>query len=261
MTRRTLKELEEAVATGLPGDARLLAELRSDARLGAQALYQRCLRRNALARARHARMEAMLSFERTARANGFRCVAGVDEAGRGPLAGPIVAAAVVLDCPIEGLNDSKQLTAGQRDALFTTLQAGEHDIGVAVIEAAEIDRIGLQTANYRVMAQAVVELDAPPDFLLVDGRTAIPGLRAPQQHLVRGDSRSLSIAAASIVAKVTRDRMMAALDHEYPEYGFAKHKGYGTREHVRAIARYGPCPIHRRSFAPVARSTETGLLF
>ncbi len=207
------------------------------------------------------RLETMLVFERRLAAQGFRCVAGVDEAGRGPLAGPIVAAAVVLAWPLAGLDDSKRLSPARREELFAALYAGGHGIGVAAATAAEIDRDGIQAANYRVMQVAVARLPVRPDFLLVDGYN-LPGAEPPRQRLVKGDMRSLSIAAASIVAKVTRDRMMADLDRQYPGYGFAAHKGYGTRAHLDALRRLGPCPEHRRSFAPLARIwSDTPLLY
>jgi len=202
-----------------------------------------------------------MAFDDAVRAQGFDRVGGVDEAGRGPLAGPIVAGAVVLAGAVDRLNDSKQLKPEEREALFAVLREGRHDIGVGVVDAPQIDRIGIQRANYLAMAQAVAALKDEPDFLLVDGRHEIPGVRAPQRPVVKGDSRSLSIAAASIVAKVTRDRMMAVLDREYPAYGFGTHKGYATSEHVAAIARCGPCLAHRKSFAPMARPMETGELF
>jgi ribonuclease HII len=206
-----------------------------------------------------ARIEAMLEFERGAAAMGFVRIAGVDEAGRGPLAGPIVAGAVVLNGALAGLNDSKQLKEAQREALYAELLAGGHAIGCAVIEAEEIDRIGIQQANYAAMARAVAALVPPPDYVLVDG-FQVPGLAQAQLRLIKGDARSLSIAAASIVAKVTRDRLMVAHDAAFPGYGFARHKGYGTAEHLAALARLGPCAIHRRSFAPLARGHETGVL-
>ena len=202
----------------------------------------------------------MQAFERAARLSGFARIAGVDEAGRGPLAGPIVAGAVVLSGSIHGLNDSKLLTEARREVLFQTLQEGLHAIGIGVITASEIDRLGIQQANYLAMAKAAAALDPPPDFLLVDG-FAIKGCDIPQKPIVKGDRRSFSIAAASIVAKVTRDRMMKDLDNEYPGYGFAKHKGYGTPGHLEALQRLGPCPFHRKSFAPIARWLETEDLF
>ena len=206
------------------------------------------------------RDDILMQFERQAAAYGFRRIAGVDEAGRGPLAGPIVAAAVVLAEQVEGLNDSKQLTPAQREDLYGVLTEGAHGIGVAIIDADTIDRHGIQSANYAAMAQAAAALFPAPDFLLVDG-FMIRGCPLPQKSIVRGDGRSASIAAASIVAKVTRDRIMNELDQQYPEYGFARHKGYGTREHLEVLARLGPCPFHRKSFAPLSEALVPGMLF
>lgn len=206
------------------------------------------------------RLDALLCFEREAGANGFHRIAGVDEAGRGPLAGPIVAAAVVLVDLLPGLNDSKLLTASQREGLYAALREGGHAIGVAGVDAEVIDRIGIQCANYMAMARAVAALDPGADFLLVDGY-AIRGCPLPQKRLIKGDRRSASIAAASIVAKVVRDRMMDDLDRQYPDYGFARHKGYATPEHLEALRRRGPCPVHRKSFAPLREAQESGILF
>lgn len=206
------------------------------------------------------RLERMLAFEREAQASGFVRIAGVDEAGRGPLAGPIFAAAVVLAEAVAGVDDSKRLTPARREALYEALRAGRHAIGVAEVSAAEIDAHGIQQANYAAMLRAVEVIDPPPDFLLIDG-FRVPGTALPQKRVVKGDRLSLSIAAASIIAKVLRDRSMIALDAEYPAYGFARHKGYGTREHLDALAEFGPCPAHRKSFAPIAQPGETGLLF
>lgn len=202
----------------------------------------------------------MWEFERATRVQGFARVAGVDEAGRGPLAGPITAAAVILLEEVPGLNDSKQLTEMQRETLFEVLMSGVAVYGIACLSAEEVDRIGIQAANYGAMATAVSQLIPEADYLLVDG-FALPGVRQPVLKLIKGDARSASIAAASILAKVTRDRMMVALDAQYPEYGFARHKGYGTREHLDALEKYGPCPAHRRSFAPLSEKVASGMLF
>lgn len=201
-----------------------------------------------------------LVYERAAIADGFSRIAGVDEAGRGPLAGPIVAAAVVLQGDVPEVDDSKRLTSQQRDRLYDELQAGEHAIGVAVIESVAIDRYGIQTANYGVMAQAVAAIQPAPDYLLVDG-FSIKGCATPQCPIVKGDRLSASIAAASIIAKVTRDRIMDALDMQYPGYGFGEHKGYATAAHLDALRRLGPTPVHRMSFAPLATPVSTGDLF
>lgn len=185
----------------------------------------------------------------------YRCVAGVDEAGRGPLAGPVVAAAVVFPdrvCP-DGVADSKSLTAAQREAAWHHIvSCAAWAVGAA--EPDEIDRLNILRATHLAMRRAVEGLPTPPDFLLVDGLPA-HGLPAPCRFLVKGERQSASIAAASIVAKVTRDRLMMAWHEQYPAYNFARHKGYGTPEHLRALAKHGPCPLHRQSFSPVRRLT------
>ena len=209
---------------------------------------------------RHREAPDRFAFERTLLAQGVRGVAGVDEAGRGPLAGPVVAAALVLPSSwiedglpdaLEGLNDSKQLTAAQREAFFSALQAlAGIRFGIAQVTAEVIDRINILQATHRAMNEALAQLRPPPPHALVDG-TRVKTLRFPQTAIVKGDARSYSIAAASVLAKVTRDRLMVGFDRQWPQYGFAAHKGYGTPEHLAAISRHGPCPIHRRSFAPL----------
>lgn len=182
-------------------------------------------------------------------------VAGVDEAGRGPLAGPVVAAAVILPSgsAIDGLNDSKKLTAKSRDRLYHEIT--DHPRihwGVGIAEVDEIDRLNILRATHVAMERAVSELSVVPSMCLIDG-LPVPCFPYPSHAVVKGDSISLSIAAASIVAKVTRDRIMSRLDAEYPQYGFANHQGYGTRRHLAALERHGPCPHHRMSFRPVAQ--------
>lgn len=200
------------------------------------------------------------TYERQAAEQGFLRVAGVDEAGRGPLAGPICAGAVVLAYPIEGLNDSKLLTESEREDLFAKIMNGDHAVGCAMVTHAEIDGIGIQQANYGAMMQAVDQLVPAPDYLLVDG-FRIPGCAFPHLRIVKGDRLSQSIAAASIIAKVSRDRLMYQYDEQYPGYGFAKHKGYATAQHLAAIETLGPCPIHRRSFSPLSVQLDTAPLF
>jgi len=177
-------------------------------------------------------------------------IAGVDEAGRGPLAGPVVAAAVILNVnePIDGVNDSKKLTAARRDALYDKIiAAARHGIGVSTPE--EIDEINILQATFQAMRRAAENLEGQYDLLLVDGNQYIAGLpRQCQKTVVSGDAKSASIAAASILAKVTRDRMMEGYHAQYPRYDFAKHKGYGTKLHREMIARHGLCPIHRKTF-------------
>jgi len=260
MNRRSLAEIRAAIQYANPPATELLEELESDPRKGAQTLRAQLLKRFDSNAGHAADRDPMLQFEREAGAQGFHRVAGIDEAGRGPLAGPIVAAAVILASPVTGINDSKQLTYEEREAFYECLVRGDHTIGTAIIDATDIDRNGIQQANYSAMAMAATQLSPAADFLLIDGFT-VPGLAQPQRRLVKGDCRSQSIAAASVVAKVTRDRMMMTYDNLYPVYGFARHKGYGTRAHLEAIEKYGPCPIHRMSFAPLSRRPETGQLF
>ena len=199
-------------------------------------------------------------FERPLWESGLTRVAGVDEAGRGPLAGPVVAAAVILPRAwlreglppsLDGLNDSKQLTAARREAFFTALTTrGEVRFAIARVEAETVDRINILQATHRAMNDALARLRPPPEHALVDG-LRVKSLRFPHTPLVKGDARSYSIAAASVLAKVTRDRLMLEYDREFPAYGFAEHKGYGTPRHLAAMAAHGPCVIHRRSFAPL----------
>jgi ribonuclease HII len=200
-----------------------------------------------------------LAFERALWEKGVAHVAGVDEAGCGPLAGPVVAAAVVFPCQwlqtglarqLRGLNDSKQLTEEQREKYFAVLTS-HPDVrcGIASVEVEMIDQINILRAAHRAMSLALEQLQPPPQHVLVDGRP-VKSLRFPSTPLVKGDARCYSIAGASVLAKVTRDRMMIEFDRQFPAYGFAEHKGYGTPQHLAAVAEHGPCAIHRRSFSP-----------
>ena len=196
----------------------------------------------------------MLRWEEYHASRGEVPVAGLDEAGRGPLAGPVVAAAVILppeDCYPVALRDSKQLTPARREAAFEFLRGLPGSaIGVGIVEAEEIDRINILEATRKAMLAALAALPVAPAALLIDA-LFLPGTAIPQRGLVRGEAASVSIAAASIVAKVTRDRLMVEADRRYPAYGFARHKGYGTAEHISALAEHGPSPLHRRTFRPV----------
>ena len=199
-------------------------------------------------------------FENALWSREFTLVAGVDEAGRGPLAGPVVAAAVILPCAwrdagfderLVDLNDSKQLTEAQRENFFQILTTHPSiRSAVAIVDAATIDDINILQATHRAMNNALAQLHPQPQHVLVDGRP-VKTMTLPQTALVKGDSRSYSIAAASVLAKVTRDRMMLEFDAKFPGYGFAIHKGYGTPQHLAAITKLGPCPIHRMTFAPL----------
>ena len=187
----------------------------------------------------------------TALAGGTVMIAGVDEAGRGPLAGPVVAAAVVLDldAPIDGVNDSKKLTAARRDALYDRITAGAAAFGIGVAAPEEIDEVNILQATFLAMRRALEKIEGRYGLLLVDGNQYIPGLpRGCQKTIVSGDAKSASIAAASILAKVTRDRVMEECHSRYPQYDFAKHKGYGTKLHRAMIAEHGLCGIHRKTF-------------
>ncbi|MDD5953112.1 MAG: ribonuclease HII [Oscillospiraceae bacterium] len=188
-------------------------------------------------------------FEQTALQNGYTAVCGIDEAGRGPLAGPVFAAAVILPegLVIEGLDDSKKLTEKKREALFDIITKEAVSYGIAFATEKEIDEINILQATYLAMGRACQKLDPPADYALIDGNR-MPPLPIPGETVVKGDSRSYSIAAASILAKVSRDRLMVEIDKLYPEYRFAKHKGYGTKLHRELLLEYGPCPVHRRSF-------------
>ena len=195
------------------------------------------------------------TLEEAARSRGALRIAGVDEAGRGPLFGPVVAAAVILPkgCILEGLNDSKKLTPNKRIELDLGVRANAIAWAIAEVDAETIDRINIRQASLLAMRRAVEQLALSPDFLLINGRDTIDW-PCPQQAIIRGDGISFSIAAASVLAKVHRDRLLVELDREFPGYGLARHKGYGCPEHLAALDRLGPTPLHRRSYAPVAQA-------
>lgn len=189
-------------------------------------------------------------FEKAAVNSGFSCICGVDEAGRGPLAGPVCAAAVILPegAVIEGLDDSKKLTEKKRERLYDIIKQTAVAYSVAYGTLEEIETVNILEATYLAMNRAIEGLTVKPDFALIDGNRVPRGIKIPCETVVKGDSRSMSIAAASVLAKVTRDRLMLEYDKKYPEYNFKKHKGYGTKEHTELIKQYGPCEIHRLSF-------------
>jgi len=195
--------------------------------------------------------ERLLRYERYLRHLGFRWITGVDEAGRGPLAGPVVAAAVILPAGvrIDGLRDSKLLTPRQRDELYDEIRRLAHAVGVGIVGPRTIDRVNIRQASFLAMRRALARLGVTPQLVLVDG-DPIPLLPFPERAFVRADRRIAAVAAASVVAKVTRDRIMDRLDRAFPAYRFAEHKGYPTPEHLAALATFGPSPVHRLSYAP-----------
>ena len=238
------KELEECALQELQSR---MQQYEQDERKGVQNLLARCVRRLEEEEKEQQRLEKMLEYERKYDFCSHIC--GIDEAGRGPLAGPVVAGAVVLpcDCKIRYLNDSKKLSASRRDALYDEIMDKAVAVGVGMASPARIDEINILQATYEAMRQAVSCLSVQPDILLNDAVT-IPGITTVQVPIIKGDAKSMSIAAASIIAKVTRDRMMAEYEEIYPGYSFASNKGYGSAQHIAALKELGPTPIHRRTF-------------
>lgn len=238
------EELQAAEETMLPS---FIGKYREDERTGIQNLVRQAQRKLERLKKERERMEQLKQYERQYGGAGFVC--GIDEAGRGPLAGPVVAGAVILpkDCGILGINDSKQLSEKKREELYDVIMAEAVATGIGMACPQRIDEINILNATYEAMRQAIQNLSVAPDILLNDA-VCIPQVEIPQVPIVKGDEKSISIGAASILAKVTRDRLMAEYDKIMPEYGFAKHKGYGTKEHMDAIRAYGPSPIHRQSF-------------
>lgn len=206
----------------------------------------------------HNRLERMTKYERALHEQGYARLAGIDEAGRGPLAGPVVAAVCVLPkgILISGINDSKKLTAAERSAIFAKLvKLDGVDYAVGIVSAEVIDRINILQATFEAMRIALSGLKNSADYLLVDGNQLIPRVLTPGKAIIKGDASSQSIAAASILAKKTRDDLMQAYHKLWPEYGFSQHKGYPTKKHLEALEHFGPCPIHRLSFAPLKAQT------
>ncbi|WP_343209125.1 ribonuclease HII [Anaerolentibacter hominis] len=245
---RSIQQIKEELSgLGTEELAATLEVLKEDTRTGVQSLVSRYEKQKKALQAEQARMEAMLVFER--KYSDYEWIAGIDEVGRGPLAGPVVTCAAILpkDEVILYLNDSKKLSESKREALYDTLVEKCAGFGIGVVSHERIDEINILQATYEAMRISVSRLVPEPDLLLVDA-VHIPDLRVKQVSIIKGDAKSASIAAASILAKVTRDRMMKEYDVIYPGYGFAENKGYGSAAHIEAIRRLGPCPIHRRSF-------------
>jgi ribonuclease HII len=256
LARVALAELRARYATGgEPATPAVLRALREDGREGARELADALTGRARRERAERGRLSELYALERALASRGHLRVAGVDEVGMGPLAGPVVAAAVILPAGawLPGLDDSKRLSRSARERLAREIERVAIDRAIGSAAPDEIDRVNIYQAGLLAMRRAVLALGAPADALLVDARR-VPGIACHQQSVVGGDSRVAAIAAASIIAKVHRDAHMAELDRHHPGYGFARHAGYGTPEHLEALAALGPSPIHRRSFEPVRAS-------
>lgn len=249
-------EIRDKFAASAPEELEaLIGQYRLDERSGVQAECKKAQRRLDALEAEKRRTWQMKRFEREYESLGYIC--GIDEVGRGPLAGPVVAGAVILpkDCQILYLNDSKQLSAKKREELYDVIMKEAVSVGLGFVDPKRIDEINILQATYEAMREAIGKLVPTPDVLLNDAVT-IPGISIRQVPIIKGDAQSVSIAAASIVAKVTRDRLMEEYDALYPEYGFAANKGYGAAAHLEALRKFGPTPIHRRSF--LSRAVRTG---
>ena len=223
--------------------------LKVDKRKSVQNLALKMAKKLDSIRKENERLDMINLYENEGYNKGYLYIGGIDEAGRGPLAGPVVAAVVVFkqNTKIEGINDSKKLSEAKRNELFDIIKEEALDYGIGIVNNNEIDEINILNATYMAMKKALNCLDKTPDYLLIDAAT-IPGVKVLQNSIIKGDSKSISIAAASILAKVTRDSIMYQYDEIYPEYGFKAHKGYGTKEHYEAIEKHGITPIHRKSF-------------
>ncbi|MCS1351350.1 ribonuclease HII [Mechercharimyces sp. CAU 1602] len=249
----TIAELKAWLATQEQISLEDLALLQSDTRTGVQRLLLQWQRQQEMERKEAERVAMMWNYERTYRDRGYEAIVGVDEAGRGPLAGPVVAAAVVLPPDFEGtgLDDSKRLTEEKRLLLRTRIEQYARGWGVGIVDAAYIDEHNILKATHEAMRRAIMELKITPDVLLIDA-VKLADTEVKQESIIKGDQLSVSIAAASIIAKTTRDALMKEAALSYPQYGLDKHMGYGTAEHLAAIRKWGPTPLHRMSFAPVA---------
>lgn len=250
--QESISEVKEKLATLQDVTDPYVAALRLDERAGIQKLLASFDKRFAKIEALKEKYQAMLRFETPLLAQGHRFIAGIDEVGRGPLAGPVVACAVILspENPVYGLDDSKKLSAKKRGELFLEIRDKAVTIGVGVVNHDEIDRLNIYQASRQAMLMAVNDLAVPPSYLLLDAMLIDSPL--PQEKIIKGDAQSVSIAAASIVAKEMRDDLMRECHQLYPHYGFDKNAGYGTKEHLAGLEKYGPCEIHRRSFRPVS---------
>ncbi|MCC0783333.1 ribonuclease HII [Clostridioides sp. ES-S-0108-01] len=250
MQNKSVREIKEIIETlEVEKYMQYIELLRVDDRKSVQSLAVKLAKKLDNIRREEERLETINIFENEGYNKGYLYIGGIDEAGRGPLAGPVVASVVVFkkNTKIEGVNDSKKLSEAKRDELFEVIKREALDYGIGIVNNEEIDEFNILNATYMAMIKAINCLKQAPDYLLVDAAT-IPGIDIAQNPIVKGDSKSISIAAASILAKVTRDSIMYQYDRVYPEYGFKSHKGYGTKEHYEAIEKHGITPIHRKSF-------------
>lgn len=254
--KMTITQIKEYLATCAELSGEMEQQLLADGRTGVRLAYQSYCRRRKKNLQFQKMWDEMSVNERSLWAEGYRWIAGIDEVGRGPLAGPVVTAAVILprDIYLPGLNDSKKLSASLREELYAEIMEKAVAVSIEMGSPQLIDEINIYQATLRTMEKAVQGLPIQPDITLNDAVT-IPGLTMPQRPIIGGDGKSISIAAASVVAKVTRDRLMKEYDERYPGYGFAKNMGYGTEAHLTQLRKQGPCPIHRRSFAGVPITT------
>ena len=251
----TIKEIKERLATIDRLDHPLFEELIYDARAGVQSAINKRKRELQKQVDEDLRLEKMLAYEKELYAQGIHLIAGVDEVGRGPLAGPVVAAAIILpeNCKIPGLNDSKKIPKSKHYAIYQAVLDQALSVGIGIKDNRVIDQVNIYEATKLAMLEAIQELDPRPQHLLIDAMKL--DLPISQTSIIKGDANSLSIAAASIVAKVTRDQMMATYDQEYPGYDFAQNAGYGTTKHLEGLEKQGVSPIHRRSFEPIKSMT------
>lgn len=248
MNKKSISQIKEEFEQEDAAQRAVLYEVySSDDRAGVKKLVSAYRKKEEALQKERMRLEDMRSFEH--KYSTYSLICGIDEAGRGPLAGPVVAGAVILpkDCEILYLNDSKKLSPAKREALYEEIMEKAEAVGVGMASPARIDEINILQATYEAMREAVDNLGVTPELLLNDAVT-IPDVSIPQVPIIKGDAKSVSIAAASIIAKVTRDRLMVQYDEILPGYGFARHKGYGSKDHIEAIRRLGPTPIHRRTF-------------
>lgn len=250
LSQMSVREVEEALHND--PSPRMLSACKNDPRQGVQRLAERLVKHQQAQIVEQSRIQQLLVEEKKLWEQGFLLLAGIDEAGCGPLAGPVVAAACILPVRFDlpGLNDSKLVTESKREKLYTQIQAQAIDYAIGSAEPAEIDVLNILQATKLAMKRAIEGLTVRPHYLMIDA-LELSDVNLPQLSLVGGDRLSATIAAASILAKVTRDRLMVELHALYPEYAFSKNKGYGTSEHMQVLRRLGPCPLHRRSFAPV----------